>query len=99
MTSDELTQRILSILVRQFAKALEERQSLPVKRIEKDLFQWRIECLYGQASRERTCYEKDGKHYLRSYNSHVEKDGEYYDGYNLWELDGENLKYLGGLHR
>jgi hypothetical protein len=55
--------------------------------------------LFGQPSHERTCYEKDGKHYLRSYNSHVKVGDEYYDAYNLWELDGDNLKYLGGLHR
>lgn len=55
--------------------------------------------LWGQPSHERTCYEKDGKHYLRTYNSHVKMGDEHYDAYNLWELDGDNLKHLGGLHR
>jgi len=99
MTSGELTQKAIGILVKRHAYHMERANTADRKRFERYTFEWARDHIFGQPSHERTCYEKDGKHYLRSYNSHVEKDGEYYDGYNLWELDGENLKYLGGLHR
>lgn len=58
--------------------------------------------LHGQPSRfdERTYYPQDGKWFMKSYKGSVKApDGESYDAFHLWSLDGDELEFLGSHHR